>query len=89
MSLNGAMLLALNRDQKPQNNVAQFVYETFDKLFGEPKNEIRMVKNMLVMSANGDPNGTAKKLLEFHLIFDEWFYANKGVQTIASSKEEH
>jgi hypothetical protein len=66
--------------QPPLNNVSQFVAETFDKLFGAPKGELVIVKNIMVMQANANPVETGAKLVTYHRMFEEWFYANKKVQ---------
>jgi len=66
--------------QQPQNNVSQFIAETFDKLFGPPKGELVIVKNILIMQANADPGEAGAKLVTYHRMFEEWFYANKKVQ---------
>jgi len=66
--------------QPPLNNVSQFIAETFDKLFGAPKGEMVIVKNIMVMQANSDPQATAKKLVEYHNMFRAWAEEQAAIQ---------
>jgi hypothetical protein len=58
--------------QQPVNNIAQFIAESFDKLFGVPTGETVIFKNILIMQANADPQTALQKLIMFQGIWQEW-----------------
>ncbi|MFZ3385323.1 MAG: hypothetical protein WA144_15490 [Candidatus Methanoperedens sp.] len=79
MSFNKLELLSamtnmgkFTKPQQPANNIAQFIAESFDKLFGTPTGEIIIFKNILIMQANADPQTALQKLITFQGVWEDW-----------------
>lgn len=63
----------------PENNISQFIQESFDALFGTGQ-DISMVRNLVINLSNKDPQTALKKLIEFHGLWLEFVEKSKKIE---------